>query len=254
VLVAATAFAAPLQLVVPASADALLRSVEPTLNYGLGGGLGASGSAALNATGEQMGLLDALIRFDTAATVALFDAAFPGGWDIQSAVLRINEQARPNNAMYNQGQGDFEVLWLADDSWVEGTGTPKTPTTDGVSYGDLPALLGPLDESLGTYPNNGPNAADDFIDIFCSLSLASNFIDDIKNSGLLTFRLTAASDTLGLQFAAMQNKDDTSWPYLTLTADEAVVEPRVVPEPATLSLLGLGLAGCLRRRRRPRCA
>ena len=50
--------AAPMSVGVISSADVFVRSLDPEHNYGAAGALAVSGSAAVNGSGEQMGLLD----------------------------------------------------------------------------------------------------------------------------------------------------------------------------------------------------
>src|SRR5689334_10161192 len=61
-------------------ADAFLRSAAPTNNYGAGGALSVSGSAALNGSGFQNGLLDSLIRFPMTNVVALLNGSLGNDW------------------------------------------------------------------------------------------------------------------------------------------------------------------------------
>jgi len=128
VVVALRCGATPFAVDVPPEADALVRSEAPDANYGRGGALAVSGSLATNGSGEQSGTADSFLRFDMASLVGAMDANFGGQpWAIDSVVLRLNEQTRPNNSIYHLGQGDFEVRWIAADGWEEGTGSPKTP-------------------------------------------------------------------------------------------------------------------------------
>ena len=54
---------------------------------------------------------------------------------VAGATLVVNENGAPNNPVFNRGVGVFEIQWIGSNRWVEGTGTPNTPTTDGVEYG-----------------------------------------------------------------------------------------------------------------------
>ena len=117
------------------SADAFVRADAATLNYGGAGGLSVSGSAATNASGIANGVFDTFIRFNTAGMVAHFDSLFgPANWEVSGAALRVTEQGASNNALFNRGVGAFEILWIANDGWMEGTGNPNAPTTTGITY------------------------------------------------------------------------------------------------------------------------
>lgn len=233
------AVAAPIQVAVPVEGDSFVRSLAPTSNYGRAGGLSVSGSAAVNASGQQMGLLDTFMRFDLSAFVAAMDASFgAGAWRVEQAVLELTEQGAPNNPIFNRGVGQFEVRWLANDAWAEGTGTPNAPTTDGVSYSSEPSLLdGLVDETLGIYANSGADGPLAF-----TLGLADGFLQDILAGGQVSFFLTAASDSVGFTFNSRNIGAPRPPPELLLTAD-------AIPEPASAALLGLALGAAAWRRR-----
>lgn len=243
---ASLALCAPIQVAVPVEADSFVRSLAPTSNYGRAGGLSLSGSAAVNAAGQQMGLLDTFMRFDLSAFVAGMDAAFGvGAWQIEEAILELTEQGAPNNPIFNRGVGQLEVRWLANDAWAEGTGTPNAPTTDGVSYSSEPSLLQPgLDTTLGIFTNLGADGPLAF-----GLGLPTAFVDDILAAGPVGLFLTAASDEVGFTFNARDISPPRLPPVLRLTAD---AKQAPIPEPASAAILaaGLGLASALRRRRR----
>jgi len=250
VATAVTCGAAPVTVQIEPAADAVVASLFPDDNYGAGGAVAAGGPAAPNGYGDP-GILDSFMRFDTAGLVTQMDALYgAANWHIESATLRLNEQARPNNSLYNRGQGDFEIRWIADDGWEEGTGKPRNPTADGVTFSTESLYLDPLtDVSLGTFANYGPGHPDDFIDLFCDLGLLTAFVDDILAGGDVSLFLTAATDDVGMQAAAGENKDTTARPYLELAIDEGR-EVDLIPEPAALSLVAFGVLACLRRRRR----
>ena len=222
------------------SGDAFVRSMEPDGNYGKAGGLSVSGSAALNRQGQQMGTLDTFMRFDLADVVAEMDSHFGGQpWAVQSAVLHLTEQGAPNHPMFNRGVGDLEILWIAADGWEEGTGTPKSVTTDGVSFSDEASLLDPAsDVPLGLFANSGVDGPLAF-----ELELPGAFVADLMAGGDVSLFLTAAGESIGFTF----NSADISGggrlpPSLEITAE-------VIPEPATLALLALGLCVMGRRGR-----
>ncbi len=226
------------------NADAFVRSAAPTSNYGAAGANSVSGSAALNGSGQQMGLFDTFIRFSLASTVAQFDAAFgAGNWTLSNVSLLLTETAAPNNLLFNRGQGSFEVRWIASDTLVEGTGSPAAPTSDGIVYHDEPALLNPnFDITVGTFSNAQTNARQTFV-----LSLGgAAFRNDIESGGQVEFFLTAANPAIGFTFMSQNFGTASMRPGLEVTAV-------AIPEPATFSMVALGAAllamSVLRRRR-----
>jgi len=213
-------------------ADAFVRSADPTHNYGGAGALSVSGLIATNGNGVQQGAFDSFLRFDAAGTVAAFDAQFgTGNWTITNAQLRLTEVGAPNNPIFNRGIGSFSVSWIGNDSWLEGTGNPSTPTTDGIIWNDEPTVLNAgVDVSLGTFVNTGANGA-----LTLSLVTAPSFLADIAAGGTVGLYLTATTDsTVGFTFNSRSFGTVLQRPYLELTA---------VPEPTTLGLVGLALLG-----------
>ena len=58
--------------------------------------------------------------------VANFNSLFgSNNWVISRARLQTTEIGTPANTIFNQGKGAFEIRWIADDNWAEGTGTPN---------------------------------------------------------------------------------------------------------------------------------
>jgi hypothetical protein len=202
-------------------ADAFVRSVAPGSNYGAAGSLSVSGPAAVNGSGQQNGLLDSLIRFPMSNVVAAAAGVFgTNAWVVTGATLIVTEVGAPNNAVFNRGVGAFEIRWLASDTWVEGAGTPNTPTTDGVGYQDLSSLLNPaLDASLGFFTNSGLNVTLTF-----PLVLAGGVVSNILAGANVNLYLTAASASVGFTFNSRNFATSNAWPGLTITA---VAKPRV---------------------------
>lgn len=213
------------------TADTFVRAAAPSANYGGAGNLAVSGPTATNRLGQQNGQFDTLMRFSLAGTVAAFDTAFgAGNWELIGVTLRLTEQAAPNNDLFNRGVGSFEVRWLSSDAWTEGTGNPNTPTTDGVTYNDLPGLLSPANDlSLGVFANAGLNTQQAF-----SLPLsAAGFRDDVLQGNDVTLHLVAISPDIGFTFNSRSAASLSSRPFLELTAV-------LVPEPGAVGLLLLG--------------
>ncbi|HUI06010.1 MAG TPA: hypothetical protein VL486_03290 [Verrucomicrobiae bacterium] len=221
-------------------ADAFVRSADATHNYGGAGALSISGTIATNASGVQQGAFDSFIRFDISSTVAQFNADFgAGGWTISSARLLLTETTAPANAIFNRGVGQFEVRWIANDSWNEGTGTPAAPNTSGILYNDESSVLNASqDVTLGWFTNGGTNGLDAF-----SLSTPSAFLTDIGTGGLVSLYLTAtAASTVGFTFNSHEFGTASQRPLLQLTAVE-------IPEPTSFALLGVSLAALVVPRR-----
>lgn len=230
--------ATPFVAEVTPSADTFVRELDPTGNCGGGGGLSVSGTTAANASGQATGAADTFLRFDLSGFVA--DAAAHFGdlaWFPTHAVLRLTEQAAPTHPIFSQGVGQFEVRWIANDQWAEGTGKPQKPTTDGIAWQDEFSILDPqADLVLGVYSNVGED-----VELSFELALPEPIVADIQAGGDVSLFLTAVDDAIGFTFNSRSISAPRTPPVLELTAN--------IPEPTSLALLAVGAAALIRRRR-----
>src|SRR5688500_11298130 len=128
------------------SADALVFAGEPISNYG------GAGQLSVADAGRPQGEYQTLMRFDLGPAKSSFDAAFgPGNWRLDSATLGLSA-ANPSNPIFNpSAAGPCAVSWMQNDAWAEGTGTPMSPTLEGITFATLPTFLSPQDQPLGTF-------------------------------------------------------------------------------------------------------
>jgi len=196
-------------------ADSFVRSAAPDSNYGGGGALSVSGSAAVNGSGQQNGLFDTLIRFPTSNVVSSLNQTFGSqDWLVTGFRLLATELAAPDNAMFNRGVGAFEIRWLAADNWLEGTGKPIAPTNDGATWQDLPTILNSnMDVSLGVFTNSGADGL-----IAFALPTAESFLNDVRSGGEVSLYLTAQSPQVGFTFNSRDFANSNSWPTLEVFA------------------------------------
>lgn len=215
-----------------ATADAFVAAAQPTNNYGGGGGL------ALAAAGLPRGEFQSVIRFDTAAARAQFDAIYGAGqWTISAVTLRLTA-TNPNNPIFNsQAPGLFRVHWMNNDAWIEGSGTPSSPATTGITFATLPTFISPGDTLLGTLAFGGGSSGA----AVYPLSPEPGFAGDIAAGGLVSLRLEAADPTVAYVFNSRNFGTPDARPTLTITA---------VPEPQHPLLMMLGV---LLSRRCVRC-
>ncbi|HSU53984.1 MAG TPA: hypothetical protein VLT36_08010, partial [Candidatus Dormibacteraeota bacterium] len=211
-------------------ADTFLSSQNPSGNFGSGGALTVSGASATNGAGQQNGLYDSVIRFSSAEAVTAFDAMFgSNAWLVTRARLTVTEMAAPDNATFNRGVGGFEILWSSNDLWLEGTGTPKTPTTDGIAWQDLPALAGAnLDTSLGMFTNSGLDGPETFF-----LQLRPAFVADMRQGGEVSLLLSAVSADIGFTFNSRNVGNTNARPMLEISA-----EPDPLPRIGSITCSG----------------
>jgi hypothetical protein len=207
------------------SADAFVRSNAPTANYGGAGALSVSGSSATNSTsGAANGIADTFIRFNTFSMRTNLNALYgTNNWVVSSAKLQVTEVGTPNNSIFNQGKGAFEVRWVANTNWVEGTGMPNTPATDGIVFTNETALLDSgSDVSLGLFTNTATSAILQF-----PLALTAPFIS-----------IAQAGDDIGLFLAATEAK--TGFTFNARSFGTASARPMLIvsalPRPEVVSL------------------
>lgn len=221
-------------------ADAFVISSIAASNFGGAGALSVSGLVATNAVGQQQGQLDTFMRFNLASAASLFDGNFgAGNWVVTNARLVVTEQGAPNNAIFNRGVGQFEIRWITNDVWAQGTGQPNTPTTDGIVFNDKPSTLSLLDVSLGFFTNAGVNGVRTF-----ALQTPSSFLNDIASADhLVSLLLTAPTNSpVGFTFNSVNFTTASARPFLALTAV-------AIPEPGVGCLIPLAaLLFAMRRR------
>jgi len=147
-------------------------------------------------------------------TTAFLNGQFgSNGWVVTGTTLVVTEVATPNNPIFDRGVGAFEIRWIASDAWVEGTGKPNMPTTDGVAYEDLASILNPAaDMSLGWFTNSGLDGPVPF-----PLALAGRLVSNILAGVDVDLYLTAASDSVGFTFNSKDFTGTNSWPSLVIT-------------------------------------
>ena len=228
--------------------DAFVRSADSTHNYGAAGALAVSGSIATNSMGINNGLLDSFLEFNVSGAVSSFNTAFGvGQWTITGITLGVTAMA-PNNPVFNYGSGTFAVDWMANNGWTEGTGTPASPGSTGITYSQESSLLNSnVDEALGTFNYGG--AASGRMNL--SLGLTSGFLSEISTGGLVSLYMTATpNSTVGFTFNSENFGTASARPSIIITAV-------AVPEPTTVFLLGTSctvLAAMGRRRGKSRYA
>src|SRR5262245_9206805 len=94
-------FAQTTNVVLNPEADAFIREVAPTNNYGRAGSLSVAGPSSTNGFGATGGRADSLLRFRLNEVIASLDTAFgDGNWFFLRARLKLYEMGAPNNALF----------------------------------------------------------------------------------------------------------------------------------------------------------
>ena len=226
-------------------ADAFLSGASPTLNFG------GAGTLAIAPASSAKGEFDSLIMFDLAGAISQFNATYgAGNWQITSVTLSLasnfgTQGAQPNNNLFGPiNAGSFGIDWLANDSWVEGTGggsgSPGYPNNSSVSFDSISALFADGEDSLGTYTYTPPgnNVYDNY-----SLPLDSGLVSDLMAGGDVSLYFYAADNQVSYLFNSRSYS--SNHPELIITAT-------LIPEPGTAALLAAALGGLVVSRRRRR--
>ena len=226
---------------ITSTADNFVLAAQPDSNYGGAGALQLASSA--NSKGEYQSLL----RFDLTSTTAYFNTTYGvGHWTITGVTLSLGTNfgtagQQPNNAIFAPiAAGSFNVSWQADDSWLEGTGSPSAPTTDGITYNQLPTYVSAAnDRALGTFDFTAPG--NNTVSTY-ALGLDPSFVNDVDAGGLVSMRLFAADNQVSYLFNSRSFGTAAQRPMLLVNA---------VPEPTTVAflLVGLVIVATARRRR-----
>ncbi len=217
-------------------ADAFVSSANPTSNYG------GAGAEAVSAPGLAKGEFQSLLLFNLATAKSSFDATFGAGdWTVQSASLQFTDAA-PNNGIFNAtAAGSFDIGWMQNGTWTEGSGTPNLPGGTGITWNTLPSFLSAGDQSFGTFSYDGSTTETTVY----NLGLPTGFLADVASGKTnSSMRLFAGDTTISGLFDSRSFGTSGSRPMLSLTA------VATVPEPASwlLGVCGINALALLRRR------
>jgi hypothetical protein len=207
ILCAASITSAQVTNTVTSVADAFLCAGSTNYNNGedlTGLNFGGAGTLVVAPPSSPKGEFQSVIRFDLSSDLDLFNSTYGSNhWTVTGVALILTSNygtqgVQPNNPIFPTiNAGKFVIEWLSDDDWVEGTGNPNLPTTDGVCYNSLPDLLSGSHEILCTnlYTPPGNN-----IPVTYPLPLSTNVVNDIVSGTNISFLFYAADDQIACLF------------------------------------------------------
>ena len=206
-------------------ADTFVSSANPANNYG------GAGALEVSAVGLANGEFQSLLEFNLSSAESSFNSTYGvGDWTVQSVSLQLTATP-PNNGIFNtSAAGQFAVSWMQNDSWVEGTGTPNSPSATGLTYNTLPSFLSVNDQAAGGFSFSGSTSAT----ASYSLSLVSGLVGGVTSGSLASLRLSATDSVMSGLFDSRSFGTVGDRPVLTITA---------VPEPSTWVLAVVGASG-----------
>jgi hypothetical protein len=193
---------------------------------------GGAGALSVASAGHSAGEFQSVLRFNLAGARSAFDSQFGAGqWTVSSVQLQLTPIT--GNSFFNpSGAGQFHISWMQNDSWLEGTGRPRAPTTDGITFNSLQFTIGAQDQDLGVFnfPGGIPGAAT------YTLRLGSGLSGDVLAGTDADFRIFAPDTSVSFLFCSRSNiRNPSGHPLLTISAT-------AVPEPGSAALAALGAA------------
>jgi len=179
-------------------------SNNPAGNDLAGLNFGGAGTLVVAPDSAAKGGFQSVIKFNLADAIGLFDMTCgTNNWTISSVALELASNygvggVQPNNPIFNViNGGQFVIEWLSEDNWLEGTGNPNLPTTDGLTLDSMSSLLASPHQILctNTYSPPGVN-----VQVTWRLPLTKNLAADIAAGGDVSFYFRPADDQINYLF------------------------------------------------------
>jgi len=192
---------------------------------------GGAGALTVESGSLPNGEFQTVIMFNLSGAENYFNSEYGiGAWTVQSVSLQLTSSAHPNPMFNAPAAGQFGVSLMANNSWIEGTGTGGAPATDGITYYSLTNtyINNAADQALGTFQFGGGSSGTSAYGLGLS---SGGLVSDVEGGDDLSLRLFPADNNVSYLFNS--SRAASGGPELVITA---------VPEPGALELAGIGLA------------
>lgn len=225
-----------------------------------GGMIALQGASGVNVSGAHAKASDVALKFNVGAVVDSLNSTYgAGNWSVANAKLTFQYSLYTTSVSWNSGAGTFDIYWVGNDSWVQGSVNPAfAADASGLSVWSIsqsllgseaytwttPTYTGTLND-LGTGAWALDKTGAKQSTAAYGLGLNTSFLNDITSASAgsnpnVSLYLLTTSSSLGLD---LFTGGGSSVPTLTFDVVAA-------PEPASLALAACGLAGFHAWRRR----
>ena len=224
-----------------------------------GGAVGLQGASGFNNLSGHTAAANVSFKYNLGATVDSLNNTYgAGNWTVANTKLTFQYTLYANNSRFNAGAGGFNIYWVGNDNWTQGTANPAYATSESAlaAWAGSDALLGSeyynwtTPSYTGTYADLGTSAwvtdktGARQSTLSYGLGLDSSFVSDILSASAssdpnLSLYLMPTSDSLGL---CIFTGGGGSLPTLTFDVVAA-------PEPSAMAMSVFGLAGFVAVRR-----
>ena len=192
---------------------------------------GGAGTLAISPASSLKGEFQSVVKFNLSNAVALFNTNFgAGNWTITAISLQLTSNyevagVQPNNPIFNTiSGGQFVIEWLSNDAWAEGTGNPRAPTTDGVTYDSIPILTLGLHVALCTNAYSPPG---NNVPVTWTLPPDTNLVINASAGGDVSFLFYAADNQVNYLFNSY-NYGRGNEPLILVTAASVPAPPELL--------------------------
>jgi len=95
-----------------------------------GGAVGVQGTKSLAVGNTHALAANVTFKYNVGPVVDSLNATYgPGNWTIANPKFTFQYTLYANNNRFNSGAGTFDIYWVANDGWVQGTTNPVYATT-----------------------------------------------------------------------------------------------------------------------------